>query len=268
MANEIDALIQDLRSGGELDAQGGFTLDPQKAREKLRQFQLADPRSYVLLLVSAAVLSGATRVDFRIDADDLYVRFDGVFTAADMDALYTSLFGSKDDPSARPRQELALALNAAMALEPAFARIESADTSGVGVRSTIRPDLPDEIDTEVQGLGPGTVVHIKDRFRTRNIVRFVQRFRGRIDEAVYLRERCRFSSVPITLDGRAISEGLHVPDALAKVEVAVPDELADKAVEAISNAARTGQIGDGKIFVYGIDKAVRIRTGETDGDAL
>ncbi len=53
-----------------------------------------------------------------------------------------------------------------------------------------------------------------------------------------------------------------------KVEVAVPDELADKAVEAISTAARTGQIGDGKIFVYGIDRAVRIRTGETDGDAL
>ncbi len=53
-----------------------------------------------------------------------------------------------------------------------------------------------------------------------------------------------------------------------KVEVAVADELADKAVEAISTAARTGQIGDGKIFVYGLDKAVRIRTGETDGDAL
>ena len=53
-----------------------------------------------------------------------------------------------------------------------------------------------------------------------------------------------------------------------KVEVAVPDELADKAVEAISAAARTGQIGDGKIFVYGIEKAVRIRTGETDADAL
>jgi nitrogen regulatory protein P-II 2 len=53
-----------------------------------------------------------------------------------------------------------------------------------------------------------------------------------------------------------------------KVEVAVPDELADKAVEAISTAARTGQIGDGKIFVYGIDRAVRIRTGETDATAL
>ena len=53
-----------------------------------------------------------------------------------------------------------------------------------------------------------------------------------------------------------------------KIEVAVPAELVDKAIEAISAGARTGQIGDGKIFVYGIDQAVRIRTGETDADAL
>jgi nitrogen regulatory protein P-II 2 len=53
-----------------------------------------------------------------------------------------------------------------------------------------------------------------------------------------------------------------------KIEVAVAGDLADKAVEAIRTAARTGQIGDGKIFVFGIDQAVRIRTGETDTDAL
>jgi nitrogen regulatory protein P-II 2 len=53
-----------------------------------------------------------------------------------------------------------------------------------------------------------------------------------------------------------------------KVEVAVATDLVDKAIEAITNAARTGQIGDGKIFVFGIDTAVRIRTGETDADAL
>lgn len=53
-----------------------------------------------------------------------------------------------------------------------------------------------------------------------------------------------------------------------KIEIAVPNELADKAVEAISTAAKTGQIGDGKVFVYGLDHAVRIRTGETDADAL
>ncbi|MDP3895660.1 MAG: P-II family nitrogen regulator [Mesorhizobium sp.] len=53
-----------------------------------------------------------------------------------------------------------------------------------------------------------------------------------------------------------------------KIEIAVSSDMADKAVEAISVAAKTGQIGDGKIFVYPIDSAVRIRTGETDNDAL
>ena len=53
-----------------------------------------------------------------------------------------------------------------------------------------------------------------------------------------------------------------------RIEVAVSSELADKAVEVITAAARTGQIGDGKIFVIPIDHALRIRTGETDSDAL
>ncbi|AZO10675.1 MULTISPECIES: P-II family nitrogen regulator [unclassified Mesorhizobium] len=53
-----------------------------------------------------------------------------------------------------------------------------------------------------------------------------------------------------------------------KIEVAVGSDMVDKAVEAITSAAKTGQIGDGKIFVFGIDQAVRIRTGETDTDAL
>jgi nitrogen regulatory protein P-II 2 len=53
-----------------------------------------------------------------------------------------------------------------------------------------------------------------------------------------------------------------------RIEVAVPAASADKTVEALAAAARTGQIGDGKIFVTPIDHAVRIRTGETDADAL
>jgi nitrogen regulatory protein P-II 2 len=53
-----------------------------------------------------------------------------------------------------------------------------------------------------------------------------------------------------------------------KIEVAVPADQADAVVEAISTAAKTGQIGDGKIFVFGLDHVVRIRTGETDSDAL
>jgi nitrogen regulatory protein P-II 2 len=53
-----------------------------------------------------------------------------------------------------------------------------------------------------------------------------------------------------------------------KIEVAVNADVADKVVEAIMAAARTGQIGDGKIFVYDLDSAVRIRTGERNADAL
>lgn len=53
-----------------------------------------------------------------------------------------------------------------------------------------------------------------------------------------------------------------------KVEVAVGSDLVKKVIAAITAAAKTGQIGDGKIFVYPIDHAVRIRTGETDADAL
>jgi nitrogen regulatory protein P-II 2 len=53
-----------------------------------------------------------------------------------------------------------------------------------------------------------------------------------------------------------------------KIEVAVPASQADKVIDAITAAAKTGQIGDGKIFVIGIEQAVRIRTGETDAAAL
>ena len=53
-----------------------------------------------------------------------------------------------------------------------------------------------------------------------------------------------------------------------KVEVVVEDDLAERTVEAIENAARTGRIGDGKIFVYSIEQAIRIRTGEFGDDAL
>ena len=53
-----------------------------------------------------------------------------------------------------------------------------------------------------------------------------------------------------------------------KIEVAVPPDLVGATVEAIAGAARTGQIGDGKIFVSSLDQAIRIRTGERDLDAL
>ncbi|MEN9764695.1 MAG: family nitrogen regulator [Pseudomonadota bacterium] len=62
----------------------------------------------------------------------------------------------------------------------------------------------------------------------------------------------------------------YVVDFLPKVklEVAVSDEMMDQAVEAIENAARTGKIGDGKIFITNLESVIRIRTGENGKDAL
>jgi len=62
----------------------------------------------------------------------------------------------------------------------------------------------------------------------------------------------------------------YVVDFLPKVklEVVVDDTLAERVVEAISSAAQTGRIGDGKIFISNIEGAVRIRTGERDSDAI
>ena len=53
-----------------------------------------------------------------------------------------------------------------------------------------------------------------------------------------------------------------------KVEIALTDEMVESAVEAISKAAATGKIGDGKIFISQLDDAIRIRTGETGSDAI
>lgn len=53
-----------------------------------------------------------------------------------------------------------------------------------------------------------------------------------------------------------------------KIEAAVDDTIVERAIEAIENAARTGKIGDGKVFVYDLEQVIRIRTGETGNDAI
>ena len=53
-----------------------------------------------------------------------------------------------------------------------------------------------------------------------------------------------------------------------KIEAAVTDDIVERAVEAVEQSARTGKIGDGKVFVFNLEQVVRIRTGETGADAL
>lgn len=205
-----DRLIDELRGDARELAPGEFTLDREQARAKLRQFQLADPRRYVLFLVEAAVLRGARRVDFAIDSDDVRCSFDGPpFTAEDFDQLYGSLFVSADDDATRARRALALGLNAVMALNPRWVRIDSGDGAG-GVRLELRVDRPDAIGASPEA-PPGTRIHVKSRFRAGLAMAFVRNLAGAIAEERWLRDHCRFARVPITLDGKPVSFGFEDP---------------------------------------------------------
>lgn len=208
----MSELLEQLRGAGTLEARGRFTLDSEQAREKLRQFQLADPHRYVLLLVEAMVLAGASKLEFAIDADDVRLRcFCRPFTHEQLVDLYGSLFVSIDpalDERARKHlrglQQLAFALNSAMALHPRFVRVESVDAEGRGVLLELRPDQPDLVERIEQG-EPGTRVHVRDRFRPGLVVEFFRSVGGKVAEQQLLRRHCRWSPTPIELDGATIS---------------------------------------------------------------
>jgi nitrogen regulatory protein PII len=59
-----------------------------------------------------------------------------------------------------------------------------------------------------------------------------------------------------------------MPSSSTKIEIAVEDSLADQVIEAIINSAKTGKVGDGKIFVFDLAQVVRIRTSERDAQAI
>jgi hypothetical protein len=199
----IDKLIEGLRAEGSVDSQGRFTLDRDKAREKMQKFQLVDVRRYVLELVQAAVLRDATRIEFEIDADDMHMRFDGKpFAAAEIDDLYGSLFTDGDTRELRGVRQLALALNAALGMEPKHIHMRSGN-----VELRMRPGQRDEIISHEHV--PTTTIHVRQRLRARVFVDFLRRLTGSMAEEQYLRERCVYSTVPVTLDGKPISFGLE-----------------------------------------------------------
>jgi hypothetical protein len=221
--SKADELIAGFATDAQFDSDGSFSLDREKAREKMRQFQLADPHRYVLLLVEAAVLRGATTIVFDIDADDMQMRFDAALSWADLDELYGALFINRTTDEIRARRELALACNAVMALNPRWVRIESftrAEGSGgegalSGIGAELRSDSKDEITKldkptrEFEDMPhTWTFIHVKERFRPGLLVRFLRDMGGSIPEEQLLRSRCQYAATSITLDGVRISEGL------------------------------------------------------------
>ena len=120
--------------------------------------------------------------------------------------------------------------------------------------------------------------NVKYRGETMKMIQAVLRPSKLEDVKKALEDANYISLTTIEVKGRGRQKGIkqiwrgeeYVVDMLPKVklEVVVPDEKEDEAVEIIRKNAYTGNIGDGKIFVIPVEKTIRIRTGETDGKAL
>lgn len=203
----VDDLLGELRAGGELDSQGRFTLDRAQARAKMQKFQLGDARRYVLELVQAAVLRGATTVRFDIDADDMHMAFDGqAFAAEELDDVWGSIFADGDAAPLRGLRQLALGLNAALGLGPRRIVVRSGDCE---LRLT--PGREDVLTREMARI-EGTKIHVAQRIKLAVIVGFFKNIGGTLAEEVHLKQRCGHSTVAITLDGAAIARGLTIAE--------------------------------------------------------
>ena len=213
----LSGLMDELRAGGDVDSQGRFTLDHAQARAKMQKFQLVDARRYVLELVQAAVLRGATRIALEIDTDDLNMHFDGApFTAAELDDLWGSIFADGDGVELRATRQLALGLNAALGLRPARIFVRSGDQELL-----LRPDRP-EVLIKLEPPIAGTEIHVEQRLKLDLVLDFLRNIRGKLGEEVYLRERCCHAPIAITIGGASIVRGMHVEGAIVEQPIAAP----------------------------------------------
>lgn len=218
----VDEYIAELRQGAGDAPVRRFTIDRGLAREKLARFRLSEPHQYVTELLQAAVASGATRVDVDLDADDVWIRFDGRgFTRQDFELLYEPSDAEDDPAVAVARKQLGLGLTLALAVRPKYIRVVSSGPDG-SAELEIAPDQADRFDEREQAC-EGTSIHLRRPLSPRLVAKAAQKVLGTLPEERLIRERCRFGPVEITLNGESVVQ----PDALPAVETRVELEGPD-----------------------------------------
>jgi hypothetical protein len=215
----VDAMVRKLTADGATAAEDGqFTVDREKARAKMREFMLAEPRAYVLEFAQAAVLKGASAVLFEIDTNDVIMKFSGrPFTLAEFDMIYNVMFGGRRDPDTEALRELAVGINAALALTPKTIRVTSGDGSE-GARLEVRPGRQDRFEPIEKKVPAETVVHVRYGLSLGSLERWSKSIDQKLPEEEILRKGCRFSRVPMRLEGEPLSWGFNLRHALSIVK--------------------------------------------------
>lgn len=195
------------RIEGEIVSSGSFTIDPERVRDKLRRSRFENPLRYVLELVQAASLKGATHLEFRFGADDMQLRFNGEpFTAVDFEQLYSALLHRGEGREGQARNVLSLGLCAALQLDPALIHVESGESF-----VELRPGQPDRLGT-LPAPAPLTQIRVRHRLGLDLLKRYVDHLGGHLTEELLLQERCHHACMAIELDGRIISQGHTFPN--------------------------------------------------------
>lgn len=216
------SILADLEAGGELVDTGGFTIDSQQARRKLREFLLADPHAWVLLLIEAAVLGGAESVRVDIEGGNITIDLGPLcLGVGELENLFAAAFFTDTRSHAgsernrrRALQKLAHACNAALRLDLHALEITARDGQGGAHRLRLSPKDDRGLIEQIEEVPSSTFVRSDCGELARLTVQ-------EPPECELIRRHCVFSPVPIELAGRRISKGLQYA---LHVELS-PDEL-------------------------------------------
>lgn len=207
---KFGAFLEGYRNEGALESSGGFSLSDQKAQERLRRFQLVEPKLYVLNLQAAAVSGGATWVDFYGDSDDLYFECDADLGEAEGLADLNSV--ALSDSALVPLRELALALNGSLALAPKRLAVHYWDG-----QSAMLIEWDSEQFSYTPGQGPpeartparqpSLTFHLKERPSRRTVAKFLSTLSGAVaadSEQEAVARYCNRSPCQLRYNGRDV----------------------------------------------------------------
>ena len=189
----MSELDKELRQAGDKVAEGRFRIDAKRALERLKGHRFAEPSHWVLEVLRAAALSGATRVAVRTDADDVEVAFDGrAFPQGVMKDLLGQGLVAGSTPETKRARLLGLGVAGALGVSPQHLVVESG-----GLRVSVTPDA--EVTVEPCE-GRGTRLSLRKRLGWRVAAAVL---RG-APEAAAIRQRCRGFGPKLTLNGASL----------------------------------------------------------------
>jgi hypothetical protein len=218
----IHALLEEVSQDGKLDSSGVFTLDAERTLEKMRQFQLPSPQSYILSLVASAAACRPGFLKVHSDADDTILSFDGQpYSVEQVKHLFSQLFEDQGRAETRAVRELAIGAVGVRSLKFSWFKVESW-FEGRGFEMIMRHK-----DLQVKPLDSAPFdapmvnrIHLRESLGKRSLTKFMAKtvsapFQpggkpvGRTPEIQQLVEYCRYFPARLSINGQPLEDGLH-----------------------------------------------------------